>query len=352
MATASFLHVTKRFPDGDVAVSDLSLEIRDGEFLVIVGPSGCGKSTTLRVLAGLDSLTEGEIRIGDRVVNDVPTRNRDVSMVFQNYALYPHLTAFENMAFGLELQGIERSEVDWRVSRTADMLELVPCLDRKPSALSGGEQQRVALGRAIVRNPQLYLFDEPLSSVDSRLREHMRVELQKIHHKLRATFVYVTHDQVEAMTMGDRIAVMNRGVLEQIGEPLELYDHPINLFVAGFIGTPAMNLIPVTVSGKTARASAMEVELPSASALDRAVLGIRPEGLTAQPSGAALSVDLSVEMAERVGQHQFVYGTTGADRIVARVEAGIKVIRGDRLRLGIDPSVLHLFDAQTGQAVM
>jgi len=352
MASASFEHVTKRFTGGDAAVNDLSLQVMDGEFFVIVGPSGCGKSTLLRLLAGLEAVDSGVIRIGERVVNDVPTRNREVSMVFQNYALYPHLSAFDNMAFGLEMQGVERSEVDWRVSRTADMLELVSCLDRKPSALSGGEQQRVALGRAIVRNPQLYLFDEPLSSVDARLREHTRVELQKIQHKLRATFIYVTHDQVEAMTIGDRIAVMNQGVLEQVGRPLELYDHPTNLFVAGFIGTPAMNLIPVTVRGRTARASTIEVELPRASAVDQAVLGIRPEALVAEPAPAASTIDLNVEMAERVGRHQFVYGTTGADRIVARVESDIKVNRGERLTLGIDPGALHLFDARTGQAVL
>jgi sn-glycerol 3-phosphate transport system ATP-binding protein len=352
MASASFRHVTKRFASGDLAVRDLSLEIRDGEFMVIVGPSGCGKSTALRVLAGLEDATEGEIRIGDRVVNDVPTRNRDVSMVFQNYALYPHLSAFENMAFGLIWQGVERSEIAWRVSRTADMLELVPCLDRKPSELSGGEQQRVALGRAIVRNPELFLFDEPLSSVDARLRGHMRVELQKIHRRLRATFIYVTHDQVEAMTMGDRIAVMSDGAIAQVGGPLDLYDHPDNLFVAGFIGSPPMNLIPVTVDGKTARASTVEVDLPRAFGVDRAVLGIRPEALTVQPPAGVSSIDMSVDSTERVGRHQFVYGKSGGNPLVARVESDLDVSRGDRMRLGIDPLALHLFDARTGQAVM
>ncbi len=352
MAPASFEHVTKRFPGGDVAVKDMTLKIMDSEFMVIVGPSGCGKSTVLRLLAGLESVDEGVIRIGDRVVNDVPTRNRDVSMVFQNYALYPHLSVFDNMGFGLQMQGVAEDELAWRVSRAADVLEIVPILDRMPAQLSGGEKQRVALGRAIVRNPQLFLFDEPLSSVDARLREHTRVELQKLHRKLRATFLYVTHDQVEAMTMGDRIAVMNEGVLEQVGPPLELYDHPINLFVAGFIGTPAMNLIPVTVNGKTARASTIEIELSSALGVERAVLGIRPEALTAQPSSSSPTIDIRVDLSERIGRDQFVYGTTGEERIVARVESALKVGRGDRMRLGIDSRALHLFDARTGQAVM
>jgi multiple sugar transport system ATP-binding protein len=351
MASASFEHVTKRFPGGDVAVSDLSFQIMDGEFFVIVGPSGSGKSTALRLIAGLENVDSGSIRIGDRVVNDVPTRNRDVSMVFQNYALYPHLNAFENMAYGLIWQGLEVSEIAWRVSRTADMLELVPCLERKPKELSGGEQQRVALGRAIVRNPQLFLFDEPLSSVDARLREHMRVELQKIHQSLRATFVYVTHDQVEAMTMGDRIAVMNHGLLEQVGRPLDIYDHPANLFVAGFIGAPPMNFIPVTVSSTTAKASTFEIELSRAPDVEHAVLGVRPEDLIAQPSPGDSPLEVRVESTERVGRHQFVYGSTGADRIVARVESDVSVSRGDRMRLGIDMRALHLFDANTGAAL-
>ena len=345
MASASLDHVTKRFSGGDVAVNDMTLKIMDGEFMVIVGPSGCGKSTVLRLLAGLESMDEGVIRIGERVVNDVPTRNRDVSMVFQNYALYPHLSAFDNMGFGLQMQGVAQDELAWRVSRAADVMEIVPLLDCMPAQL-------VALGRAIVRNPQLFLFDEPLSSVDARLREHLRVELQKLHRKLRATFLYVTHDQVEAMTMGDRIAVMNRGVLEQVGPPLELYDHPVNLFVAGFIGTPAMNLIPVTVRGTTAMTSSLEIELPHRAGVERAVLGIRPEALSPRVSSSDPVIDVKVDMAERVGRHQFVYGTAGGDGIVARVESDVRVQRGERMRLGVDPRVLHLFDAATGHALM
>jgi len=352
MASATFDHVTKQFAGGDVALKDVSLEIHDGEFFVFVGPSGCGKSTALRILAGLEEMTAGEVRIGDRVVNRVPTRNRDVAMVFQSYALYPHMTAFDNMGFGLEMQGLDAAEVAWRVSRAADVLELVPVLDRLPAELSGGEQQRVALGRAIVRNPELFLFDEPLSSLDARLRDHMRVELQRLHQKLRATFIYVTHDQVEAMTMGDRIAVMNGGVVEQVGRPLDVYDHPANLFVAGFIGTPAMNLIPVTVSGRTARSSGIEIDLALASSVDRGVLGIRPEALSAQPSPGMPTIDIRVELSESVGRHQLVYGTAGEDRIVARVDSFVRVGHGDCMRLGVDPGLLHLFDGRTGLAVI
>lgn len=351
MASATFDHVTKRFAGGDVAVADMSLHIRDGEFMVILGPSGCGKSTALRMLAGLEEATEGEIRIGDKFVNDVPTQNRDVSMVFQDYALYPHLSAFDNMSFALRMQGVPQSEIDWRVSRTADILELVPVLDRMPRELSGGEQQRVALGRAIVRNPQLFLFDEPLSSIDAKLRQHMRLELMMLHHKLRATFIYVTHDQVEAMTMGDRIAVMKNGSLQQVGSPREVYDSPANLFVAGFIGSPSMNFIPVQVSGRTATGSALEVVLPFAPRLDRAVLGIRPEALSEHAPPSQPTIDLQVDIAEVVGSDQFVYGTAGDDEIVARLDARTRISRGQRVRLGIDPQRVHLFDTETTQAV-
>jgi multiple sugar transport system ATP-binding protein len=333
-------------------VSDVCLDVADGEFMVVVGPSGCGKSTLLRLLAGLEDIDQGEIWIEDRMVNEVPTRNREVSMVFQDYALYPHLSAFDNMGFGLRMQGVAPPEIAWRVSRAADILEIVPILDRKPPVLSGGERQRVALGRAIVKNPRAFLLDEPLSSIDARLREHMRVELRKIHRKLRATFIYVTHDQVEAMTLGDRIAVMKDGVLQQVAPPTDIYDHPINLFVAGFIGTPAMNFIPVTVSGRKAKGSAIEIELPYPSRVDRAVLGIRPEAMTDRLDPRMPTIDMKVEMAESVGQHQLIYGVAGDDGIVARIDSRAHVNRGDRMRLGLDIRSIHLFDAQTGQAFM
>jgi multiple sugar transport system ATP-binding protein len=351
LASASFEHVTKRFPGGDVAVNDLTLTVGDGEFMVMVGPSGCGKSTALRLLAGLEAVTEGEIKIGARVVNDVPPRNREISMVFQDYALYPHMTVYDNIAFGLRMHGFPIEEIHSRVGTAVKGLGLAPVLMRKPGQLSGGEKQRVALGRAIVKDPQLFLFDEPLSSVDAKLRTEMRVDLKRVQRGLRATFLYVTHDQVEAMTMGDRIAVLRDGTLQQVGPPLELYHHPANVFVAGFIGAPAMNLIPVAVDGRTARSSAFEVELPVAPAADRAVLGIRPEALSEHVASSAPTIDLNVETAEILGRDQFLYGTAGADQIVARVDPRLNVSRGERMRLAIDLRQAHVFDAQTGRAL-
>ena len=351
MASASFLHITKQFPAGDVAVHDLCLEVADGEFMVIIGPSGCGKSTVLRLLAGVENMTEGVIKIDGRVVNDVPPRNREVSMVFQNYALYPHMSVFDNMSFGLRMQGFARPVIEERVRRAARALGLGELLDRKPPELSGGEQQRVALGRAIVKDPRVYLFDEPLSSIDARLRAELRVDLKRIQKGLGTTSIYVTHDQVEAMTMGDRIAVMKDGVLQQVAPPGEIYDHPANVFVAGFIGAPAMNLIPVTVSGRLVKGSAIEVEFPRACGVDRAVLGIRPEALSESPSPRVPSLEMKIDLAERVGRDQFIYGTAGDDGIVARIDAGIQVSRGDRIRLGFDVRDIHLFDAHSGQAL-
>jgi multiple sugar transport system ATP-binding protein len=352
MATLSYVHVTKQFSDGDVAVDDLSLEVADREFMVIVGPSGCGKTTMLRLLAGLETLSEGVIKIGDRVVNDVPPRNRDVSIVFQNYALYPHMSVFDNMSFGLRMQGFPAPAIEERVIRAARALGLGSLLARKPHELSGGEQQRVALGRAIVKDPQAYLFDEPLSSIDAKLRADLRVDLKRVQKGLGTTSLYVTHDQVEAMTMGDRIAVMKDGVLQQVGPPMEVYDHPANIFVAGFIGTPAMNFLPVTVSGRLAKTRAIEIELPYPAAVDRAVLGIRPEALTEHPSPSLPTIDVKVDMAERLGRDQFVYGTAGDDGIVARIDSNLKVSRGDRMRLGVDLRLVHLFDVNSGQAFM
>jgi multiple sugar transport system ATP-binding protein len=352
MASASFQHVTKRFAEGEIAVQDMCLDVKDKEFMVVVGPSGCGKSTALRMLAGLEDATEGVIKIGETAVNTVPSRNRDVAMVFQAYALYPHMSVFDNMAFGLRMQGVQQSEIERRVSRAADILGLGGLLRRLPRQLSGGQQQRVALGRAIVRDPQLFLFDEPLSSLDAKLREHMRIELRKIHRVLGATFLYVTHDQVEAMTLGDRIAVMKDGVLQQVAPPNVVYEHPANLFVAGFIGTPAMNFIPVAFSGRTAKGSALEIELPREPRLKSGVLGIRPEALHERASAGEPTIDVHVELSELLGRDQLVYGTVGDNAVVARVDPHLKVSRGERVRLGIDMQSIHLFDAQTGQAVL
>ncbi len=333
-------------------MNDLCLDVKDKELMVVVGPSGCGKSTALRMLAGLDEATEGVIKIGETVVNNVPSQNRDVAMVFQTYALYPHMNVFDNMAFGMRMQGIGHSEIEGAVNRAADIVGLAGLLRRLPRQLSGGEQQRVALGRAIVRDPRLFLFDEPLSSLDARLREHTRVELQKIHSVLGATFVYVTHDQVEAMTLGDRIAVMNEGVLQQVAPPDVIYEHPANMFVAGFIGTPPMNLIPVDVRGRTATGSVLRVDLPREPRLTSGVLGIRPEGLHDAASTGEPTIDMHVDLVEMLGRDQLVYGTVGDDAIVARVGSRMKISPGEHLQLGIDMQRIHLFDARTGQAVL
>src|SRR3982074_424624 len=309
MASVSYEHVTKRFAGGTLAVNDFNLEIKDTEFMVLVGPSGCGKSTALRMLAGLEEVSEGEIKIGDKVVNDVPPRDRDIAMVFQSYALYPHMTVFDNLAFGLRMRGTARDDIDRRVNAAANILELGPLLKRKPRQLSGGQRQRVALGRAIVREPQAFLLDEPLSNLDAKLRVQTRIELQKQHRALHATFIYVTHDQVEAMTMGDRIAVMKDGVLQQVAPPREIYDHPANMYVAGFIGSPTMNFIPVPVEGSTAKGPGFDVQLPKAPGTAKAVLGIRPEAMTENAGTDGLTaLDLKVEVTEVLGADQFLYG--------------------------------------------
>ena len=352
MASVTYEHVTKRFAGGTLAVNDFNLEVKDTEFMVLVGPSGCGKSTALRMLAGLEEVTEGEIRIGDKVVNEMPPRDRDIAMVFQSYALYPHMTVFDNLAFGLKMRGTPKADIERRVNTAANILELGPLLKRKPRQLSGGQRQRVALGRAIVREPQAFLLDEPLSNLDAKLRVQTRIELQKQHRALHATFIYVTHDQVEAMTMGDRIAVMKDGVLQQVAPPREIYDQPANMYVAGFIGSPTMNFIPVTIHGKTAKASGFDIELPTAAGVEKGVLGIRPEALTEHPTDGHPGMDLKVEVSEVLGADQFLYGGVGADTITARVDPNLKVSPGDRVRLGVDMRRLHLFDGPTGRAIL
>ena len=352
MASVTYEHVTKRFAGGTLAVNDFNLEVKDTEFMVLVGPSGCGKSTALRMLAGLEEVTEGEIRIGERVVNEMPPRDRDIAMVFQSYALYPHMTVFDNLAFGLKMRGTPKADIERRVNTAANILELGPLLKRKPRQLSGGQRQRVALGLAIVREPQAFLLDEPLSNLDAKLRVQTRIELQKQHRALHATFIYVTHDQVEAMTMGDRIAVMKDGVLQQVAPPREIYDQPANMYVAGFIGSPTMNFIPVSIQGKTAKASGFDIELPTAPGVEKGVLGIRPEALTEHPTDGHPGMDLKVEVSEVLGADQFLYGGVGADTITARVDPNLKVSPGDRVRLGVDMRRLHLFDGPTGRAIL
>jgi multiple sugar transport system ATP-binding protein len=350
MASVTFDSVTKRYTADLAAVQDLSLQIKDKEFMVLVGPSGCGKSTALRMLAGLESITDGHIKIGDRVVNDVPSRGRDIAMVFQSYALYPHMTVYDNMAYPLKMRNTPKAEVQKRVNNAAQILGLENFLQRRPRALSGGQRQRVALGRAIVRDPQVFLLDEPLSNLDAKLRVQTRIELQKLHKRLGTTFIYVTHDQVEAMTMGDRIALMRDGVLQQVATPDELYDHPANMYVAGFIGSPTMNFIPATVDGTRAKASGFELDLPKPLGQRQVVLGIRPEALVQEGlegTGDGASLDMKVEVVERLGSDQFVYGQVGGDAVTARVDPKLKITTGDAVRLRVDPGAVHVFDADS-----
>jgi multiple sugar transport system ATP-binding protein len=352
MASVAYNHVTKQYGPEALVVRDFNLQILDTEFMVLVGPSGSGKSTALRMLAGLEEISDGEIKIGDRVVNEVPARERDIAMVFQSYALYPHMSVYDNMAFGLKMRRVPKSEIETKVKEASRILGLDNFLKRKPRQLSGGQRQRVALGRAIVRKPQVFLLDEPLSNLDAQLRVETRLNLQKLHKDLNATFVYVTHDQVEAMTMGDRIAVMKDGVLQQVASPKEIYDDPVNMYVAGFIGSPRMNLIPVTVSGTTARASGFSLELPRAPGIEKAVLGLRPEDLTEVPHEGFPQVVMSAEVVEVLGSDQYLYGKVGGDEMIARLDPQFKVAVGDRVRLHVDMRRLHLFDAKSERAVL
>src|SRR5438132_1620034 len=320
VASVTYESVTKKLSTDSTAVDDLSLEIRDSEFMVLVGPSGCGKSTALRMLAGLEDITAGEIKIDDQVVNEMPPRDRDVAMVFQSYALYPHMSVFDNMGFGLKMRGSTRSEITSRVKEAGRILRLDQLLARKPRQLSGGQRQRVAVGRAIVRQPRVFLLDEPLSNLDAMLRVQTRIELQKMHQRLGTTFIYVTHDQVEAMTMGDRIAVMKDGVLQQVAPPREIYDQPVNMYVAGFIGSPRMNFLPVTISDHKAKASGFELDLPKAPGVGRGILGIRPEHFLPTVSSDDAVIDLKVEVLEILGTDQYLYGKVGSDDLIARVD--------------------------------
>jgi multiple sugar transport system ATP-binding protein len=351
--------------DGHVhAVKDVNLHARDKEFMVFVGPSGCGKTTTLRMIAGLEEISSGEIRIGERVVNDLPPMDRDIAMVFQNYALYPHKSVYANMAFGLQMRKFPKDEIEKRVQAAAEILGIQPLLARKPRQLSGGQRQRVALGRAIVRHPQLFLFDEPLSNLDAKLRVQMRVELKRLHERLETTAIYVTHDQVEAMTLGDRVVVMKDGVVQQVGEPMELYNRPANKFVAGFIGSPAMNFAEVTVaeSGGAlwAEAAGIRVKVPPASTAGlrphtgkRATLGVRPEALRlANGSDPAEYIfDATVDVVEPLGSEILLNLTAGANALVARVDPAVTVKMHDRVRLAFDPAKMHFFDQTTEAAI-
>ncbi len=362
MASLSFRHVYKRYAGNVVAVRDFNMEVADKEFLVLVGPSGCGKSTTLRMLAGLEEISEGEILIGDRVVNNIAPKDRDVAMVFQSYALYPHMTVYENMAFGLRLRKTPKNVIDQRVREAAKSLGIEHLLDRRPRQLSGGQRQRVAVGRAIVREPQVFLMDEPLSNLDAKLRVEARSFISKLHLRLGTTFVYVTHDQVEAMTMGTRICVMNAGEIQQVDTPYNLYHNPRNLFVAGFIGSPSMNFFDATlkVDGGTMRVetSSFAITMPASKAKlyhgtnnERVTLGIRPEDVhDAQylPAGITpAQIEANVEVVEQMGNEMILYLEEGGKSFIARTDPRTKASVGKRMPFAFNVDNLHLFDAQS-----
>jgi multiple sugar transport system ATP-binding protein len=344
MATVTFDHVTKAYADGTIAVNDLDLLIKDGEFLVLVGPSGCGKTTALRCLAGLEEITQGQIKIDARVVNRVPSKDRNIAMVFQSYALYPHMSVFDNLAFGLKLL------------KAAKILNLENLLDRKPRALSGGQRQRVALGRAIVREPAAFLMDEPLSNLDAKLRVQTRAEILRLQQRLGTTTIYVTHDQVEAMTMGDRIAVMNLGVLQQIGSPPELYENPVNVFVAAFIGSPAMNFATAKADDGHLKLGATRLELTgrAAKAADQnrgrdLLIGFRPEDLelNGQPGSSAVKIPASIDVVEYLGHEELIHAQSEGHEIVALVPSEKRVQPGDAVEFAISVDKLHVFDPET-----
>jgi len=385
MAEIELQHIWKRYPDGFEAVKDMDLTIGDGEFMILVGPSGCGKSTCLNMIAGLEDITDGELRIGGRVVNQLAPKDRDIAMVFQSYALYPHMNVRENMAFGLKLARVDRAEIDRKVNQAAELLELTELLDRKPANLSGGQRQRVAMGRAIVRSPQAFLMDEPLSNLDAKLRVQMRTTVARLQNQLGTTTVYVTHDQTEAMTLGDRVAVMRAGVIQQVDTPEELYQRPRNLFVAGFIGSPAMNFLPGTLEDGRLRTALGDVELPGevsakvrqAGAGRELIVGIRPEhfedaALMDGHRGEGLTFKATVDVLESLGADKYAYfrlegarataqeleelaadaGTGdapgGSDQVVARLDPASRAREGQQLELWFDPARLYLFNPKNG----
>ncbi|MBO4219936.1 MAG: sn-glycerol-3-phosphate ABC transporter ATP-binding protein UgpC [Clostridia bacterium] len=368
MASLSLKHIYKKYPGGVTAVSDFTLDIKDKEFLVLVGPTGCGKSTTLRMIAGLEEITEGELFIGDKLVNDIAPKDRDIAMVFQNYALYPHMTVFENMSFGLKLRKTPKEEIKRRVEEAARILDITHLLDRRPKALSGGQKQRVALGRAIVRNPKVFLLDEPLSNLDAKLRAQMRTELTKIHKKVGTTFIYVTHDQVEAMTMASRIVVMKDGVIQQVDTPQKLYDNPANIFVAGFIGTPQMNFINSTLIKKGSdlyiKFGEYEMKLPAEKANEEGlqeyigkdvIAGVRPEAIHDEPLYLAnfpdSVFDVQVDVTELMGAEIYLYLTIDEQNLIARVSSRSTARAGDTVKIAIDPSRVHIFDRDTERCI-
>jgi multiple sugar transport system ATP-binding protein len=391
MADITLDNVTKRYPDGYEAVRDMSLDVKDGEFMILVGPSGCGKTTALRMIAGLEDITDGELKIGGNVVNELSPKDRDIAMVFQNYALYPHMSVRDNMGFALRLAGTDKEDINKRVEEAARILDLEPHLDRKPSQLSGGQRQRVAMGRAIVRDPAAFLMDEPLSNLDAKLRVQMRTEVSRLQQRLGTTTIYVTHDQTEALTLGDRVAVMRSGVLQQVGQPMELYNHPVNLFVAGFIGSPAMNFMPASVDGDTVKLPFGDVRLPR-ELHDRVrdahgrqlIAGIRPEHfedakLTGEARDKGSTFNANIEVLESLGSELYAHFSVTSDaaiesaelrelaqdagggeipmeggegRIVARLDPASEVKQGEEVELWVDATRLQLFDPEDGRNLM
>ena len=369
MASVSLNHIYKVYSGNVTAVSDFCLDIEDKEFIVLVGPSGCGKSTTLRMVAGLEEISSGELYIGDRLVNDVAPKDRDIAMVFQNYALYPHMTVFDNMAFGLKLRKTPKAEIKQRVEEAAKILDISHLLNRKPKALSGGQRQRVALGRAIVREPKVFLFDEPLSNLDAKLRVAMRTEITKLHQRLQTTFIYVTHDQTEAMTMASRIVVMKDGFVQQVDTPQNLYDMPCNMFVAGFIGSPQMNFLDGTVT-KNGDQYAIDlggdtIPLPKEKTADgkldsyvgkKVKMGIRPEDIDDEPEFMAKHPDChleaQVDVSEMMGAEIYLYLEYKGNKMTARVAPTSKARNGDTVRVAFDPHKVHLFDIETEQTIL
>jgi multiple sugar transport system ATP-binding protein len=371
MASLKLSHIYKRYAAGIVAVSDFTLDIEDKEFIILVGPSGCGKSTTLRMIAGLEEISDGELYIDDRLVNDIPPKDRDIAMVFQNYALYPHMTVFDNMAFGLKIRRMPKAEIKRRVIAAAQILGIEHLLERKPAALSGGQRQRVALGRAIVREPKVFLFDEPLSNLDAKLRVAMRTEITKLHQRLQTTFIYVTHDQTEAMTMASRIVVMKDGVVQQVDTPQNLYDYPANEFVAGFIGSPQMNFFNVQLDREgqdvVAKFGENKIIVPEkkiAKFVDESyigkevIMGIRPENIHDDEQKlaeyATATFDVDVEVTELMGSETYLYlSTTGKEgNIIARVDPRTSSKAGQKIKVAMDTTHLHFFDKETEKTIL
>ena len=378
MAGLILKHIYKKYPGGFVAVTDVDFEIKDKEFIILVGPSGCGKSTTLRMIAGLEEISEGELYIGDRLVNDIAPKDRDIAMVFQNYALYPHMTVYDNMAFGLKLRKVPKDEIERKVNEAAKILDLSHLLERKPKAMSGGQRQRVAMGRAIVRSPQVFLLDEPLSNLDAKLRAQMRTEISKLHKKLGTTFIYVTHDQTEAMTLGDRIVVMKDGFIQQIDTPQVLYEHPVNQFVAGFLGSPQMNFIDAVLKddlgqyvvefgsedSRTQKGVKYQIIVPE-SKVNRElanyvnkeiVLGIRPESVHDEEmyisSATTGIISCTVEITEMMGAETYLYLNCEGIPITARVSSRSTAKPQDVIQVALDPNRIHLFDKETEKTIV